>query len=36
MLQASAFAPVQTWIDPEKRFALTLAAAVDGDVIQGR
>jgi L-histidine N-alpha-methyltransferase len=31
MLQASAFAPVQTWTDPEERFALTLAAAVEGD-----
>ncbi|MGI5130330.1 L-histidine N(alpha)-methyltransferase [Pseudonocardia sp. CA-107938] len=33
MLQASAFAPVQTWTDPEERFALTLATAVDGDVL---
>jgi L-histidine N-alpha-methyltransferase len=31
MLQASAFAPVQTWTDPEERFALTLATAVEGD-----
>jgi L-histidine N-alpha-methyltransferase len=31
MLQASAFAPVQTWTDPDERFALTLAAAVEGD-----
>jgi len=31
MLQASAFAPVQTWTDPEERFALTLASAVEGD-----
>ena len=26
-----AFAPVQTWTDPDDRFALTLAAAVEGD-----
>jgi L-histidine N-alpha-methyltransferase len=31
MLQASAFAPVQTWTDPDERFALTLATAVEGD-----
>jgi len=31
MLQASAFAPVETWTDPDERFALTLATAVEGD-----
>jgi L-histidine N-alpha-methyltransferase len=31
MLQASAFAPVHTWTDPDDRFALTLATAVEGD-----
>lgn len=31
MLQASRFAPVHTWTDPQRRFALTLATAVDGD-----
>jgi L-histidine N-alpha-methyltransferase len=34
MLQASAFAPVQTWTDPEERFALTLATAVEGDDVE--
>jgi L-histidine Nalpha-methyltransferase len=33
MLQASAFAPVHTWTDPDERFALTLATAVEGDEI---
>jgi L-histidine Nalpha-methyltransferase len=28
-LSAAGFAPVRTWVDPQERFALTLAAAVD-------